>query len=156
MWHRKVLIAPLLAVSLTACQGENQQAGTLLGAVGGGLLGAAFSGGDHKGIAIALGALAGAWAGSEIGKSMDEKDRAAMQASTQNSLEYSESGVASSWVNPDSGYSGTVTPQPAYRQDNGQHCREYQQTVTIGGETVEAYGTACRQPDGSWKVVQSR
>lgn len=155
MWHRKVLIAPLLAVALTACQGENQQTGTLLGAVGGGLLGAAFSD-DHKGIAIALGALAGAWAGSEIGRSMDEKDRAAMQASTQSSLEYSESGVTSSWVNPDSGYAGTVTPQAAYQQDNGQYCREYQQTVTIGGETVDAYGTACRQPDGSWKVADSR
>lgn len=148
-------MAPLLALALTACQGENQQAGTLLGAVGGGLLGAALSD-NHKGMAIALGALAGAWAGSEIGKSMDAKDRAAMQATTQQSLEYSESGIASSWVNPDSGYSGTVTPQPGYQLDSGQHCREYQQTVTIGGETVDAYGTACRQPDGSWKVIQSR
>ena len=152
MWHTKILIAPVLALSLTACQGENQQAGTLLGAIGGGILGGALSD-NHSGLAIAVGALAGAWVGSEIGKSMDEKDRAAMQASTQNSLEYSESGVSSSWVNPDSGYSGTVTPQPAYQDTNNQYCREYQQTVTIGGKVEEAYGTACRQPDGSWKVI---
>ena len=25
--------------------------------------------------------------------------------------------------------------------------------VNIGGKTEQAYGTACRQPDGSWKVV---
>lgn len=29
--------------------------------------------------------------------------------------------------------------------------REYQTTITVGNETVPAYGTACLQPDGSWK-----
>jgi hypothetical protein len=29
--------------------------------------------------------------------------------------------------------------------------REYQTTVIIGGREVEAYGTACLQPDGSWR-----
>lgn len=37
---------------------------------------------------------------------------------------------------------------PAYA---GQYCREYTQTVYIGGRAVEAYGTACQQPDGSWE-----
>jgi surface antigen len=35
----------------------------------------------------------------------------------------------------------------------GAYCREFQQTVSIGGREERAYGTACRQPDGSWKVV---
>ena len=25
-------------------------------------------------------------------------------------------------------------------------------TVTVGGKTEEAYGNACRQPDGTWRV----
>ncbi len=29
--------------------------------------------------------------------------------------------------------------------------REYQTTVVIDGKEVEAYGTACLQPDGSWR-----
>lgn len=29
--------------------------------------------------------------------------------------------------------------------------REYTTTVRVGGKNVEAYGTACLQPDGSWK-----
>ncbi len=29
--------------------------------------------------------------------------------------------------------------------------REYQTTVIVGGREVEAYGTACLQPDGSWR-----
>jgi hypothetical protein len=36
---------------------------------------------------------------------------------------------------------------------SGRYCREFQQRVSIGGNTEEAYGTACRQPDGSWEVV---
>jgi len=28
--------------------------------------------------------------------------------------------------------------------------REYQTTVIVGGNEVDAYGTACLQPDGSW------
>lgn len=32
------------------------------------------------------------------------------------------------------------------------YCREYQRKVTVGGRTVDSYGTACMQPDGSWKL----
>jgi surface antigen len=44
-------------------------------------------------------------------------------------------------------------PRPAY-QANGTYCREFQQTITVGGQTQEGYGTACKQPDGAWKIVQ--
>jgi surface antigen len=30
---------------------------------------------------------------------------------------------------------------------------EYQQTVTIDGKKENSFGTACRQPDGSWRIV---
>ncbi len=33
------------------------------------------------------------------------------------------------------------------------YCREYQRRVTIGGKVQDSYGTACLQPDGSWKIV---
>ncbi|AWJ86683.1 hypothetical protein TSH58p_24780 (plasmid) [Azospirillum sp. TSH58] len=42
---------------------------------------------------------------------------------------------------------------PAYMARNGQLCREYQTTVMIGGLAQPGYGTACRQPDGSWRVT---
>lgn len=35
----------------------------------------------------------------------------------------------------------------------GEYCREYTKPVRIGGERQESYGTACRQPDGSWRIV---
>ncbi|MCG8359860.1 MAG: hypothetical protein MI920_30210 [Kiloniellales bacterium] len=57
------------------------------------------------------------------------------------------------WNNPDSGARGSVTPVRDGTSASGEYCREFQQTVTISGRTQETYGTACRQRDGSWRVV---
>ena len=104
-------------------------------------------------IAACAAADADAAAGAAVGKLLDRADRLAMQQTTQSALETGRINQTSSWRNPDSGHSGTVTPVKTYRTSAGQYCREYQQTVNIGGRTEQAYGTACRQPDGSWKVV---
>ncbi|OYQ33424.1 hypothetical protein CHU95_13515 [Niveispirillum lacus] len=48
---------------------------------------------------------------------------------------------------------GSVTALREGRTPQGAYCREFQQQVTIGGRTEDAYGTACQQPDGSWQVV---
>ena len=37
-------------------------------------------------------------------------------------------------------------------KSTGEYCRECQQTVVIGGREEDAYGVACRQPDGSWEI----
>lgn len=37
-----------------------------------------------------------------------------------------------------------------------QYCREFTQTFSIGNKTEKGYGTACLQPDGSWKIVSQR
>jgi len=36
---------------------------------------------------------------------------------------------------------------------SNRQCREFQQKVTIGGKTEQAYGTACLKADGSWELV---
>ncbi len=46
-----------------------------------------------------------------------------------------------------------LTPVRTYQSVGGTSCRERQQSVTIDGKPERTYGTACRQPDGSWKVV---
>jgi hypothetical protein len=38
----------------------------------------------------------------------------------------------------------------------GQYCREYTKTIRVGGVLKSAYGTACLQPDGDWKIVSLR
>jgi len=146
------------ALPLGACadlqNNPKTAAGTLVGAGGGALIGSQFGGGKGQLITTALGALAGAWAGSEVGKSLDRADRLAMQDTTQRTLETAPSRQVSQWRNPDTGNYGTVTPVRTFQSTGGQACREYQQTITVGGRTEEGYGTACRQPDGTWKIVQ--
>ncbi|MFZ5608816.1 MAG: RT0821/Lpp0805 family surface protein [Pseudomonadota bacterium] len=152
-----IALASVMGLSLTACaegQWNKETAGTLLGAAFGGWVGSKI---DHKGsggaVAIAAGTAAGALIGNSIGRSMDKADRAYMEHTRMQALEAAPSGTTSEWYNPDSGNRGTITPQPAYQTAQGQYCREYQQTVTIGGKAETGYGTACRQPDGSWKIV---
>jgi len=42
---------------------------------------------------------------------------------------------------------------PVYQTPQGQYCREYQGTLNIGGQPQPSYGTACLQPDGTWKLM---
>ena len=146
----------LAALALAACTettGQKQSLGTLLGAVAGGVAGAQVGDGRGKLVATGVGALLGAMIGSEIGKSLDRADQLALQHTTQETLESAPSGTMNTWHNPDSGNRGTVSAEPAYRLNDGTPCREFTQTVTIGGQTQEAYGTACRQADGSWQII---
>ena len=152
-------IVSIMALSLLGCQtttgdGVKQGMGTILGGVAGAVAGAQVGKGSGRVAAGAAGALMGAFLGNQIGLSLDRADQLAMQQTTNHALEKSKSGTAVAWRNPDSGNQGTVTPRPAYKSNNGQYCREFQQTVTIGGKTAEAFGRACRQPDGNWKIVR--
>ena len=74
------------------------------------------------------------------------------QRAAQHALDVAPTGQTVAWHNPDSGHHGTMTPVRTYQIDSGQYCREYQQTVVIGGQEERAFGTACRQPDGSWQI----
>ena len=143
-------------LSLAACvsdQGDKQTLGTLIGAGLGGLAGSQIGSGTGQLAAIGAGVLLGGLLGNEVGKSLDKADIAYSERNAQETLEYQPTGATSSWVNPDSGNSGSITPTATYQSTGGEYCREYQQTVTVGGEQQAAYGTACRQPDGSWKLV---
>ncbi len=152
-------IALILAgvLTISACEpGSKEGFGTLLGAIGGAAIGSALGDngdGTTQFFAVAAGTIAGAAIGSSIGRSLDEADRIAMERNRQIALETYPSGQTATWYNPDTGNSGSYQPQPAYQDKTGAYCREYQQTITVGGKTEEAYGKACRQPDGTWKIV---
>ena len=55
----------------------------------------------------------------------------------------------------DGGASGSVVAVRDGTDSSGAYCREFLQDVTIGGRNEHAYGTACRQPDGAWKIVST-
>jgi surface antigen len=164
---RKVIVGLALCAGLSACQpgqpgyGEpntigmnNTTGGALIGAAAGGLVGSQFGSGQGKGVATLLGVLAGGVAGSQIGASLDRADRDRLHRTTETALETGAPGQPLPWRNPENGNHGTVTPAGYYQTAGGQYCREFQQTVVVGGQQQQAYGKACREPDGTWKMVQ--
>jgi len=142
------------ALSLTACEGAGgkETAGTLLGGAGGALLGAQVGSGSGQILAAIGGGLAGAFLGNQIGQSLDKADQAYAERATQQA-QAAPIGQTIAWNNPDSGNSGTITPRQDGYDAGGRYCREYETTVTIDGRVERATGTACRQADGSWMVL---
>src|SRR5262245_18979129 len=157
LWRGNALKATAvvaLAIGIfTGCetmQGNPKTAvGGLGGAAVGGLIAAAAGGG---GSAIAASVIGGALVGGLAGNLLDDRDRRMANDAAQRALETAPSGKTVAWTNPESGHSGTVTPIRTF-ESNGSFCREYDQTVTIGGRPENSFGTACRQPDGSWRIV---
>jgi len=156
--RRGILILAFTSIALTGCQStmENnpkQTIGTLLGAGLGGLIGAGIGSGKGQLAAVAIGVLAGTYFGSEIGKSLDAADKAYMDKSANKGLEYSRTGTKTAWKNPDSGNSGTFMPTSTYRASTGENCRKFESTIYVDGKQETATGQACRQDDGTWKVI---
>ena len=151
----KPIAVAALGLLLAGCgahdYGPKQGFGTLAGAAAGGLLGAQVGGGSGRLVTTAIGTLAGAMVGNSIGGSLDRADQLYAGRARHHALEHAPAGKSTVWRNPDSGHSGSYTPMRTYR-DGGAYCREYQQTVIIGGHAEDAYGRACRQPDGSWEI----
>lgn len=123
--------------------------GSVLGAAAGAGIAAAAGGGAG---AIVGAGLGGALIGGYIGNRLDARDKRMAAQAAQRAFESNHTGQASVWQNPDSGNSGSITPTRTYQLANGQYCREYRQTIVVGGEQHQAYGTACRQPDGTWQI----
>ena len=151
-WRGILVSTILMAFLLMGCEtaGTKTAVGGLGGAAAGGLLGAALGGGSTG---IAAGTILGGLIGGAIGNRMDAADQQRANTAAAQALESAPSGQSVAWRNPDSGNAGAVTPVRTYQTSGGQYCREYTQTITVGGERHQSYGTACRQPDGTWRIV---
>ena len=106
---------------------------------------------DYDWVYLAAGALIGGF----VGHKMDNNDKQKATQAAQQAFEQNQAGQPSVWNNPQTGNSGSITPTKTYQLANGQYCRQYQQTITIGGEQHQTYGTACRQADGNWQIQNS-
>ena len=145
-------------LALGGCQttqgtGNKQMIGAGSGALIGGILGSNIGGGKGQLWATGAGVLVGALIGSEIGKSLDSADQMQMSNATTQA-QSAPIGEPISWNNPESGNSGTVVATKDGYTETGKYCREYQQTIYVGGKEETGYGQACQQPDGSWEIVK--
>jgi surface antigen len=154
MNRRKTALLPLcMALALGGCTttdyGQREQTGMVIGGALGGLLGSQVPGkhDQWRTAAIIVGTLAGAAIGGSVGRSMDDLDR----MRTAQTLEGVRTGVPSTWRNPDTGYQYSMTPTRTFETAAGP-CRDYTINALIDGRQEVVKGTACRQPDGTWRV----
>ncbi len=151
----RIILLLIITSLLSNCADDpnrKENMGTVLGGATGALIGSTLGGGDGNLVAIGAGAVIGAFIGNRIGASMDDVDKMKAEQTAQTSLEKAPSGKTSTWKNPDTGNSGSFTPKRAMETERG-YCREFTQQITVAGKTQQGYGTACRQPDGTWKIV---
>ncbi len=157
MIRKSLLTAMAMLLLLPACQsdrmGTKEGVGTLGGAALGGLLGSQFGKGTGQLVTTGAGVLLGGWLGNEIGASLDKADRSYAYSAEQRAYA-APVGQQITWNNPQSGNSGVIVPTRDGYDSYGAYCREFQQTITVGGQRQQGYGKACQQPDGSWKIVQ--
>lgn len=126
------------------CRDNYNPLPTVIGGVAGGAIGSGIGRGSGRTAAIISGALIGGM----VGNYYTSYDRNC----TYQTFEATPVGQPVYWQAPQGNYDYTVTPTRDYNT-NGRYCREYQAVGTVGGHREETYGTACRQPDGSWQVV---
>jgi surface antigen len=153
---RKLLPAFLALSLVTGCASSGgggitkEQGGTALGALGGAAIGAAASDGNWW--AIGAGALVGGLVGNRVGNYLDERDQQQAYSTANYALNNNADGQMASWSNPQNNTSGYTTPTNTVETASGT-CRNYQTGVSANGQTQSGTGTACRQADGTWKLM---
>ncbi len=101
---------------------------------------------------VPVGPLEGALTGADVGLSLTEEDRKIALQAEYEALEYGRAGQPTRWDNRRAAMAATIKVGQIY-QVNRLDCREYTHTVSIGGRNRVVHGTACRQPDGVWRVL---
>jgi surface antigen len=127
------------------CRRGNQAAGTIFGALAGGLIGGAASHGN--GGAVVGGAILGGLLGNTISRDIDCEDQGTAFAQFSVGLN-GDIGRRYDWRGRN-GY-GYFTPTREFRR-GGVVCRDFTETTYRGGRQYTRTGTACRERGGNWR-----
>jgi surface antigen len=128
------------------CRRGNQTAGTIFGALAGGLIGGAASHGN--GGAVAGGAILGGLLGNTVTRDIDCDDQPYAFRVYADSLN-GPIGERAEWHNR--GNYGYFTPTREFRR-GPQICREFTETSYRGRDSITRTGVACRErDDGNWR-----
>jgi Ni/Co efflux regulator RcnB/surface antigen len=133
------------------CRNQPDPAGILAGAIIGGFLGnRAGHGGSGATIA---GVILGGTVGAALTRNMDCEDRSYAYRTYYDGFNSGRTGRYYDWNNPHNGHRGKFRVGSYYNDPYGFRCARFTQTTYIQGRSYNANGVACRQPDGSWAVV---
>ena len=126
------------------CHSGNAAAGTIFGAIAGGLIGGAASHGN--GGAIAGGVVVGGLLGNTLSRNIDCDDQRYAYASYNEGL---NGDLYHEYRWNHGGRYGTFEPTREYRE-NGRICRDFHVVNYRNGQRFDQNGTACREPDNNW------
>ena len=134
----RLALCLLVAVCLAGCQstGPKTQTGIAAGAVLGAVIGAAA--GDSKG--ALLGGVIGAALGGVVGSILDEEDRRRRSEALARAMHGQR---PTTWRNPDSGASGSISPGTFFRDAQGRTCSEVQFFDRKAGKTQQGKSVHC-------------
>jgi surface antigen len=130
------------------------------GAVGaglGGLVGSQIGHGTGQLVATGLGVATGAMIGSSVGASMNRSAYYGSGGGYAAPVTYGFPAYQPTYVAPPAADIRVVyVPQPVVVSGGfvgapPTECRPFTQTTRIGGEIRTTQGTACLQPDGTWR-----
>jgi surface antigen len=83
---------------------------------------------------------------------MTAKDSNEANSAQFYALQFGRPGAPRQWAG-DAGTTGSVAVGP-YVRVNNLDCRDFTHTVKLGGADYVKKGTACREQNGNWNVVQ--
>ncbi|MEP7240830.1 MAG: hypothetical protein ABI697_08100 [Devosia sp.] len=85
---------------------------------------------------------------------LSSRSKAEVAGAQFNALQFGRVGAPRNWAG-DGGQTGSVTVGP-YVRVNLIDCRDFTNTVIIGGQSFVKKGTACRETDGHWSVTATK
>lgn len=144
---RALAVTGLATLALTGCV-SNEGIGTFFGAATGAAVGGIATG--NTGGAV-VGAIAGGMLGNIAGANLNAANRRAAAEAEYRALEYGRVGAPVQWKGTGGRYGDVVAGAPY--QVNDFSCRDYTHTIYVDGEPKVGRGTACKQGDGSWKLI---
>lgn len=147
------IVAGILALLvLPGCANfSREDQGTVLGGVLGGWLGSTIGNGNGRIVGAIAGTLAGGYLGNTVGRYMDQQDKLLHERALEKTLVY---GSNEMWRNPHTGHHGRVEAKSYFQDPSSMnYCREYTETIVVDVRPTSAHGTACQEPDGSWRIM---
>ena len=133
------------------CRNAPDPAGVIVGALIGGLLGHTASGG-RTGATVA-GVVVGGAVGAALTSNLDCADRSYAYKTYYTGFNAGRANQNYQWRNPSNNHRGTFRVGRYYNDPDGFRCATYSQTAYVGSRQHVANGNACRQPDGTWAIV---
>lgn len=144
-----------LGLSLAACQQDRtgEVLGTAVGATAGGLIGSTIGSGSGRTVATAAGIVVGGLIGNRVGAAADENARRRAMEAEYRALQYGPPNSPVVWRDPNANVYGEVVPGAPYQRAGYGLCRDYTHTIYIDGRPEVGRGTACQNPDGTWRTI---